>query len=162
TASELPAGFTLLLNAVTESASIHVPVVTKSQVRMGARGNAMQLAPHHRTAAALSVAALLIASFARGSVDATAAVTPGWTITNLHTGGSVRDINERGWVVGSRKFCTRCHAHAFLWRAGQVTDLGTLGGAEESSRAVAVNDRGQVLGESYALGANTSTSFVWE
>jgi probable HAF family extracellular repeat protein len=56
--------------------------------------------------------------------------------------------------------------HAFLWRAGEMQDLGTLGGPD--SNAVVVNDRGQVAGESFinfiadASGVPTMDPFLWE
>jgi len=66
---------------------------------------------------------------------------------------SVTDINGSGKIVGSSA------NHAFLWDHGVVTDLGTLGG--NLSVANAVNDLGQVVGES-----NTATgekhAFLWE
>ena len=48
--------------------------------------------------------------------------------------------------------------HAFLWEDGTMYDLGTLGGA--SSTAVAINDSGQILGESETLGGATH-AVIW-
>ena len=48
--------------------------------------------------------------------------------------------------------------HAFLWENGEMKDLGTLGGSNWSW-AVAINDKGQVLGYS-SLG--TTHAFIWE
>lgn len=48
--------------------------------------------------------------------------------------------------------------HAFLWNAGRLTDLGTLGGA--TSIAYDLNDRGQVVGVAdTAYGGRYA--FVW-
>jgi probable HAF family extracellular repeat protein len=71
------------------------------------------------------------------------------TVTSL---GSFlpRDINNSGDIVGAIPFGG--DIHAALWRHGQVTDLSSLRGANGWSNAIAVNDRGQILGESPAPG----------
>jgi probable HAF family extracellular repeat protein len=66
-------------------------------------------------------------------------------------GLSAVDINDRGQVVGSAT--VNGLTHAALWENGRVTDLGTLGG--NTSRALTVNERGQVLGESQAADGAT-------
>jgi probable HAF family extracellular repeat protein len=54
----------------------------------------------------------------------------------------VGGVNENGVVVGSSN--TESGWHAFRWKAGFVTDLGTLGGA--TSNALGVNRDGIVAG----------------
>jgi probable HAF family extracellular repeat protein len=54
-----------------------------------------------------------------------------------------RAISDQGWVVGHSGMGNAYHA--FVWRGGRMTDLGTLGG--QFSDAIAVNDRGQIVGE---------------
>jgi probable HAF family extracellular repeat protein len=57
-------------------------------------------------------------------------------------------INDHGHVVGY-SYVNTVTAHAFLWRRGRMTDLGTLGGDPlAGSAAHAINDRGQVVGSS--------------
>jgi probable HAF family extracellular repeat protein len=55
--------------------------------------------------------------------------------------GQVSAINNAGWVVGSG-YDDTVNRHAYLWRSGVITDLGTLGGGSTASD---VNDRGVVL-----------------
>jgi probable HAF family extracellular repeat protein len=69
-------------------------------------------------------------------------------------GSSAVDVNESGQVVGSSWSNTigygQCGggSHAFLWQKGKMRDLGTLGGERPMSAAVAINDRGWVIGNS--------------
>lgn len=47
--------------------------------------------------------------------------------------------------------------HAFLWRNGRAIDLGTLGWS--SSDAVAINDRGEIVGNRYS--GSAEHAFLW-
>lgn len=61
--------------------------------------------------------------------------------------GNVNDIDSAGTVVGSINDGTA--TRAFMYKDGVVTDLGNLGtDASASSSANAINDRGQVVGNS--------------
>ena len=53
------------------------------------------------------------------------------------------DINNRGQIVGTA-YTKSWRGHASLWEAGRTRDLGTFGG--RPSHAVAINERGQVVG----------------
>jgi probable HAF family extracellular repeat protein len=88
--------------------------------------------------------------------------------------GLATAINERGQVVGWSCLANeRCApfpdipsppAHAFLWEKGKMRDLGTLGGS--GSYAYAINERGQVVGESTPTNVEDSGlsahAFLWE
>ena len=69
-------------------------------------------------------------------------------------GSSAVDVNDRGQVVGASYSTTISYgqcgggSHAFLWENGRMRDLGTLGGKMPMSAAVAINDRGWVIGNS--------------
>jgi probable HAF family extracellular repeat protein len=98
------------------------------------------------------------------------------TITDLGTlhGWNVSEavaINERGQIVGdSARFGEgeglATIRRAFLWQDGTMVDLGTGGPARRHSRAAVINERGEILGQSYTLHKNGSTSelrgFFWE
>lgn len=60
-------------------------------------------------------------------------------------GMAASDINASGQVVGTATVADG-NVHAFIWQNGVKTDLGTLGGSY--SRALGMNDVGQVVGQS--------------
>jgi probable HAF family extracellular repeat protein len=80
-------------------------------------------------------------------------------------GSSAVDVGEAGQVVGSSYSATisygQCGAgvHAFLWQKGKMRDLGTLGGKLPTSAAVAINDRGWIIGNSPA--SCSGHPFLW-
>lgn len=79
-------------------------------------------------------------------------------------GGAVSGnaLNQRGEVVGDSIPAGANLTHAFLWSGGKLTDLGVLAGGEAGSysSATAINDAGQVAGQSSAAG-QTQHAFVW-
>jgi len=83
---------------------------------------------------------------------------PRWEITDL---GEIvpTGINNDGQVVGYRSTTPAGDPHAVLWENGFVRDLGTLGGSH--SQALAINDRGQVVGTSDAGGGGYH-AFLWQ
>jgi probable HAF family extracellular repeat protein len=66
--------------------------------------------------------------------------------------GQANAINNRGQVVGDLLFGDR--RQAFLYSDGRHQDLGTLAGGE-SSYAIDINDRGEVVGNSVTAIGNT-------
>jgi probable HAF family extracellular repeat protein len=68
-------------------------------------------------------------------------------------GGTATGINNRGQIVGSSDFGGSFpDGHAFLYTAGQLTDLGTLGAAT-GSQAASINNAGQVVGITFGPGS---------
>lgn len=55
-------------------------------------------------------------------------------------------INDRDWVAGYVTLADNLSRHAALWRDGQLTDLGTLGGANSNVPWPGQNDRGMIVG----------------
>jgi probable HAF family extracellular repeat protein len=66
-------------------------------------------------------------------------------------------INKAGQVVG-RAATASGDEHAFLWTAGPMVDLGTLGAAGSRSQAEGINDAGQVVG---LFNDNEDHAFYW-
>jgi probable HAF family extracellular repeat protein len=74
-------------------------------------------------------------------------------------------INDSGEIVGSADFSSTSGSpfNAYLWRGGVATDLGALDGGC-FSRALAINARGQVVGNSFSPACDFSFlhGFLWE
>lgn len=70
-------------------------------------------------------------------------------------------INDAGWVVGSSDVEGPGEAitHAFLWRNGRMTDLGTLGG--DFALANGINNRGEIVGYSETSIDDEFHAFLW-
>jgi probable HAF family extracellular repeat protein len=60
-------------------------------------------------------------------------------------------LNETGQMIGRTSTSAGVgEQHAFLWDNGTMTDLGTLGGTgNRASNALALNELGQVVGNSH-------------
>ena len=77
-------------------------------------------------------------------------------------------VNEREQVAGmsfpNSTASSNCPfpliTHPFLWDDGKMVDLGTLGGT--CGLAMALNNRGQVVGQSNLAGDQTAHPFIWD
>jgi probable HAF family extracellular repeat protein len=87
-----------------------------------------------------------------------------YTFRDLGDNLSPLAINDKGQIAGSQ-FApaeTGFHVHAFLWQDGQIIDLGTLvSGPWNDTRAVAINEKGQIVGFS-DNGSNEMDAFLWQ
>jgi probable HAF family extracellular repeat protein len=75
-------------------------------------------------------------------------------------GCSAAGIDDRGGIVGVADILPGGPGHAFLWRAGVLRDLGTLGG--DTSAATAINAHGQVVGRSNLTIDGPDKAFAWK
>jgi probable HAF family extracellular repeat protein len=127
-------------------------------------------------AAALMIGAAVAAC---GSYHGAAPANPRWTLRSLGSlgvgGGGATAINEQGQIVGYGAVkaidpILGYHIeHAFLWQQGRMRDLGVAPPGYNAIDALAINERGQVLGASrrweHPYLADTvvkSTAWLWE
>jgi probable HAF family extracellular repeat protein len=110
--------------------------------------------------AAITIAVLLLGEgwcLAQGQ-------TVNYSVTDLGTLGGAKStacsINDLGKVAGKSAIATG-QLHAFSWQNGIITDLGTLPGLS-FSEARAVNNRGQVVGDSSLTGGPPFHAALWE
>jgi len=85
-------------------------------------------------------------------------------------------VNERGQVAGWALVDSTANTatgqptqHPFLWQAGRMIDLGTLGGTvavvgsfQDGGSGAGLNDRGQVIGTSNLEGDLVHHPFLWD
>jgi probable HAF family extracellular repeat protein len=70
------------------------------------------------------------------------------------------EINDAGEIIGWA-WTVDSVQHAFFWKNGQMTDIGTLDG-DCSSNAFGINNRGQVVGLSVTCDGSSDRAFLWE
>lgn len=90
-----------------------------------------------------------------------------YALVGGHRGAGGTAINDAGDVVGSGMVGNdrqdRIRFHAFLQRRGGTIDLGGFG--EGSTRALALNNKGQVVGTAFVMQGNTEQhhrAFLWQ
>ena len=90
-------------------------------------------------------------------------------MTDLGTLGGANSIgygiNASGQVTGQAALAgtptSSQVSHAFLGNAASLADLGSFGGSSASSSGNAINDSGQVTGDSYWPSGNPETAFLY-
>jgi probable HAF family extracellular repeat protein len=72
-------------------------------------------------------------------------------------------VNDAGEIVGESAAGTtsRVASHAFLWKNGLMTDLGTVAD-DACSAALSINSRGQIVGFGSANCDQEDHAFLWE
>lgn len=78
---------------------------------------------------------------------------PHYAVINLGTlGGSGSNgyggVTNNGWVSGDSFLSGDATEHAFVWRDGVITDLGTVGGANSSTPVPQKDTHGLIVGQS--------------
>jgi probable HAF family extracellular repeat protein len=91
--------------------------------------------------------------------------TPDGVSTDLGLLGSgdiciAQAINRKGWIAGEANVVPDLHTHAFLWKDGQMRDLGRLPG-DTQVEVLALNEAGKVVGRSSHTFLS-SRAFLWE
>ena len=116
------------------------------------------------------IVGVVVALGVSGAASPSGSARAHWVITALIGAGRTTswavDIDENGAVVGT-EFGFASSAHAFIWMDGKLHVLGALPlgggvGPGQSSSAVAINNRGQVIGlsELNVMGP-TEHAFLW-
>ena len=77
-------------------------------------------------------------------------------------GSKALGINDRGEVIGMSGGEVAGHQirHAFIWRDGVMVDLGILRPGDDVITPLAINNRGQIIGNS--SNSETYRPFIWE
>jgi probable HAF family extracellular repeat protein len=75
----------------------------------------------------------------------------------LAAGATANDLNDHGQVTGGAPFPGTFHAYRL--RGGHLVDLD--GPDAPSSEGVAINERGQVAGDSAPVGVDVNHAFLW-
>ena len=70
-------------------------------------------------------------------------------------------LNDKGEVIGGANTADDQAFHAFLWKRGTMTDLGTVAG-DGCSFALSINSKGQVVGQSFECFGGAAHAFLWE
>jgi probable HAF family extracellular repeat protein len=76
-----------------------------------------------------------------------------------NTYSSAHAINEGGEIVGLSKTASGEY-HAFLWKNGKMTDLGTLEGCSETY-PLAINERGEIAGQCWMSSLSEYHNVLW-
>jgi probable HAF family extracellular repeat protein len=99
---------------------------------------------------------IALPGFATLTQAQTVIAPPHYTVINLGSlGGSASNgyggVTNSGWVSGDSYLGgnpSDQSEHAFVWRSGVMTDLGTVGGANSSAPFPVKDERGLVVGQS--------------
>jgi probable HAF family extracellular repeat protein len=99
---------------------------------------------------------IALPGFATLTEAQTVIAPPHYTVINLGSlGGSASNgyggVTNSGWVSGDSYLGgnpSDQSEHAFVWRSGVMTDLGTVGGANSSAPFPVKDERGLVVGQS--------------
>lgn len=114
------------------------------------------------------MAALLVTGGAQPLLAQTPAPAYAYEVVDLGTfGGELANafsINNRGEVVGRAEDANRA-SRGFLWRDGELIDIGGLSNSGGGTTAFSINDRGEIVGSSLApdpqFGGRSSMPFFW-
>ncbi|MPZ95014.1 MAG: hypothetical protein GEU96_08900 [Propionibacteriales bacterium] len=118
--------------------------------------------------AALGAPAMTAQAQPSGDTAISTQVSVAYTVTDLGTFGgelsNAHGINDLGEVVGVAETPTTA-IKGFLWRDGELIDLGGLSETGTGTQAYEVNDRSEVVGYSLApdpeFSARTAMPFYW-
>jgi probable HAF family extracellular repeat protein len=88
--------------------------------------------------------------------------------SSIAIGGADLPIPHLGLCFGPASSGPFVVIHAFQWKNGVISDLGSLRGVDHCSAAISINDRGLIAGDSEidvfdpSLGGNPLRAVIWE